>query len=171
MARLGPTAPAYDVTKSEDRWKDSLSREEYPTSCVRPEPTAVHWRVHRHQDCRHLSLSGLPGRTFSSDSKFDSRCGWPSFFTPLAGDSVVLLEDRSLLGRGSHRGSLREMRSHLGHVFEGEGYDTRQTSGGASTPSASLSTPSRSRSLAFVMTELVVLSPPPEVGLVTAGRA
>ena len=53
----------------------------------------------------------------------DSSCGWPSFFSPLAGDRVILREDRShfmkrveVLCASCH--------SHLGHVFEGEGYDT-----------------------------------------------
>ena len=57
---------------------------------------------------------------------------------------------------GSHRGSLREMRIPPGSRLRGRGGTTlRQTSGGASTPSASLSTPSRSRSLSPCYDELV----------------
>ena len=62
-------------------------------------------------------------KLFTSDTKFESHCGWPSFYTPLAGDSVEYIEDHSM---GMKRVEVRcaTCGSHLGHVFEGEGYDT-----------------------------------------------
>lgn len=60
---------------------------------------------------------------FTSESKFHSGCGWPSFYQPKAEDSVRLLEDRSLAPRIRTEVRCGKCDSHLGHVFEGEGYD------------------------------------------------
>lgn len=123
----GPARPdgsAYDVTKSEDEWKDSLSREEYYV--LREAGTEPPF-TGEYTDTKTIGTyrcRACQAELFSSDSKFDSHCGWPSFFTPLAGDSVVLLEDRSLLGGVRTEARCAKCGSHLGHVFEGEGYDT-----------------------------------------------
>ncbi len=60
---------------------------------------------------------------FTSNEKFHSHCGWPSFYAPLAGDRVRYIEDNSF---GMRRVEVRcaACDGHLGHVFEGEGYDT-----------------------------------------------
>jgi peptide-methionine (R)-S-oxide reductase len=64
------------------------------------------------------------GELFRSETKFHSGCGWPSFYAPSANDSVVLLEDRSLAPRIRTEVRCGHCGSHLGHVFEGEGFDT-----------------------------------------------
>ena len=69
------------------------------------------------------SCKACGAELFRSTEKFESHCDWPSFFSPLAGDKIIEREDNSL---GMRRVEVlcANCESHLGHVFEGEGYDT-----------------------------------------------
>ncbi|BCO90283.1 peptide-methionine (R)-S-oxide reductase MsrB [Mycobacterium paraintracellulare] len=60
---------------------------------------------------------------FRSTEKFESHCGWPSFFDPAKSDAVILRPDHSM---GTTRTEVlcANCHSHLGHVFAGEGYPT-----------------------------------------------
>jgi peptide-methionine (R)-S-oxide reductase len=60
---------------------------------------------------------------FCSKEKFESHCGWPSFFDPANSDAVILRPDHSL-GQVRTEVVCANCHSHLGHVFEGEGYPT-----------------------------------------------
>ena len=60
---------------------------------------------------------------FRSTEKFHSHCGWPSFFDPADSSAVITKVDDSL-GMRRIEVLCANCESHLGHVFEGEGYDT-----------------------------------------------
>ena len=117
------TGRQYDVNKTDEEWRTQLSKEEYQV--LRQAGTERPY-VGEYTDTKSegvYSCRACGAELFRSDTKFESHCGWPSFYAPLAGDSVEYIEDRSL---GMKRVEVRcaSCGSHLGHVFEGEGYDT-----------------------------------------------
>jgi peptide-methionine (R)-S-oxide reductase len=111
------------VEKPEAEWRKQLTPQEYHV--LREAGTEPPWTGEytstKTQGVYRCRACGA--ELFRSDTKFDSHCGWPSFWSPLAADRVVLLEDRTA---GMVRTEVRcaTCGSHLGHVFHGEGYDT-----------------------------------------------
>jgi peptide-methionine (R)-S-oxide reductase len=111
------------IRKSEDEWKAQLSPEEYRV--LRQAGTEAPWSGEyvSTKTTGVYSCRACGTELFRSDTKFDSHCGWPSFYQPSDSDAVTLLRDDTL---GMVRIEVRcaNCDSHLGHVFEGEGYPT-----------------------------------------------
>jgi peptide-methionine (R)-S-oxide reductase len=111
------------VVKSDDQWRAELSPEEYRV--LREAGTEAPF-IGEYTDTETNGIyacRACGAELFRSDSKFHSGCGWPSFFTPLAAETVTEIKDMS---HGMVRTEIRcaSCDSHLGHVFEGEGYKT-----------------------------------------------
>ena len=104
------------VVKSEQEWREQLTPEQYEVlRRAGTEPPFTGAYVHEKASGMYkCAACGAP--LFSSDTKFESGTGWPSFTEPAVADAVELLEDRS---HGMIRTEVRCRRcgSHLGHVF------------------------------------------------------
>jgi peptide-methionine (R)-S-oxide reductase len=118
-----PDGTAYPRGRSEAEWRDALAPDEYRVLRAGGTEAPFTGAYTDNHDAGVYRCRACQAELFRSDAKFDSHCGWPSFFTPLAGDSVILLEDTSL---GMMRTEVRcsSCGGHLGHVFTGEGYAT-----------------------------------------------
>lgn len=107
----------YQVEKSEAEWREQLTAEEY--AVLRQAGTERPWtgEYNETQSAGVYSCRACGAELFRSEAKFDSHCGWPSFYEPTSADNVELLEDRSL---GMVRTEVRcaSCGSHLGHLFD-----------------------------------------------------
>jgi peptide-methionine (R)-S-oxide reductase len=118
-----PDGTPYPRGRDEAAWRALLAPAEYQVlRLAGTEPPFVgaytDTRTPGTYHCRACDVA-----LFESAAKFDSHCGWPSFFAPLSDRTVIELDDNTL---GRHRTEIRcaACGSHLGHVFAGEGYGT-----------------------------------------------
>ncbi|WP_297742018.1 peptide-methionine (R)-S-oxide reductase MsrB [uncultured Tessaracoccus sp.] len=108
----------------DEQWRERLSELEYQVlrqSATERAFTGVYTDTETEGT---YSCRACGAELFTSSEKFHSHCGWPSFFSPLAQDRVRYLKDHSIPGRPRVEVRCANCDSHLGHVFEGEGYDT-----------------------------------------------
>jgi peptide-methionine (R)-S-oxide reductase len=105
------------VTRTEEEWRKKLSREQFDVLRKKgTEPPFTGKYVHSKED--GVYRCGACGEElFSSDTKFDSGTGWPSFTAPVDRVNVELRPDDSLFMRRTEVVCSR-CGSHLGHVFD-----------------------------------------------------
>jgi peptide-methionine (R)-S-oxide reductase len=108
--------PAEPVQRSDAEWRSCLSPEQYRVMREKGTErafTGKYWDT-KARGTYHCAACGQP--LFSSETKFDSGTGWPSFFAPLSGDAVATETDYAH-GMVRTEALCSRCHAHLGHVF------------------------------------------------------
>jgi len=109
--------PVFPVQYSDAEWKQRLNKNQYYILRERgTEPAFSGKYDHFYQKGTYYSAASLQP-LFSSETKFNSGTGWPSFYAPISKDAVVLIPDYEF---GMERLEVVDSKtgSHLGHVFD-----------------------------------------------------
>src|SRR3954470_7480471 len=105
------------VVMSDDEWKKMLSPEVYYVARQKgtERPYASKYETSHEIGTYYCAVCGNP--LFKSDTKFESGCGWPSFYQPISKTSIIYAPDN---GYGMQRTEVTcgRCKSHLGHVFD-----------------------------------------------------
>ena len=106
------------VAKSDEEWRSALSRDQYEVLRRKGTERAFTGRYWKTKDKGMYRCAGCGAELFSSDTKFDSGTGWPSFTEPANTANVELHTDRAY-GMVRTEVVCRQCGGHLGHVFDG----------------------------------------------------
>jgi peptide-methionine (R)-S-oxide reductase len=105
------------VVVADDVWKNILSPELYQIARQKgtERPFTSEFENSKEVGTFHCAACGNP--LFKSNAKFESGCGWPSFFEPISKEAIIYIPDNS---HGMVRTEVQcgKCKSHLGHVFE-----------------------------------------------------
>jgi peptide-methionine (R)-S-oxide reductase len=105
-----------DINRTESEWREQLTPDQYRVLREAGTEAPFTGRYVHVKDDGIYRCAACGAELFSSDTKFESGTGWPSFTEPVVAASVELVDDDS---HGMHRTEVRCRRcgSHLGHVF------------------------------------------------------
>jgi peptide-methionine (R)-S-oxide reductase len=105
------------INMSDEEWKKVLPAEVY--NIARQKGTERPW-TSPYESSKEIGTyycAVCGNALFKSDTKFESGCGWPSFYQPISKGSIIYLPDNSL-GMKRTEVECGRCKSHLGHVFE-----------------------------------------------------
>jgi peptide-methionine (R)-S-oxide reductase len=105
------------LEKSDDEWRRQLSPEQYRVTRQKGTEPAFTGKYHASKDAGTYRCVCCGAELFSSDTKYDSGSGWPSFWQPLSKDVIEEHSDDSY-GMRRIEVTCKRCGAHLGHVFE-----------------------------------------------------
>ncbi len=105
------------ITKTDEEWKKQLTAEQYKVARKHGTERAFSGEYHATKDPGTYQCICCGQDLFSSDAKFDSGTGWPSFFQPVSKEAVAEKDDRSWFMTRTEVLCSR-CDAHLGHVFD-----------------------------------------------------
>ncbi len=106
-----------EVALSDEQWRERLSPEQYNILRQHGTERPFTGEYVNVKDDGTYHCAGCGAELFSSDTKFDSGTGWPSFYEPAVAENVETREDRSLMMRRTEV-VCKRCGGHLGHVFD-----------------------------------------------------
>lgn len=105
------------VVVTDDVWKNILSPEVYQIARQKGTERPFTSAFENSKEVGTFHCAACGNALFKSTAKFESGCGWPSFFEPITKDAIIYLPDNS---HGMQRTEVEcgKCKAHLGHVFE-----------------------------------------------------
>ena len=104
------------VVKTEEEWKEKLSPEQYSVCRMKGTERPFTGEYYRTKTDGMYTCSCCGAELFDAGTKYDSGCGWPSFYKPADADNVEESSDRSH-GMARTEVTCKSCGAHLGHVF------------------------------------------------------
>lgn len=105
------------VDMSNDEWKKILPKDVYEIAREKGTERAFTGKYYEHKEIGTYHCAACGNPLFRSNGKFESSCGWPSFFEPISKGSIIYAPDNSY-GMKRTEVMCGRCKSHLGHVFE-----------------------------------------------------
>ncbi len=123
MEKDKKTSPVYSTTDSSkvnisnEEWKKILPSDVYAIAREKGTERAFTGKFYEHKEKGTYYCAACGNPLFASDGKFESSCGWPSFFEPITKGSIIYAPDNTY-GMSRTEVMCGRCKAHLGHVFE-----------------------------------------------------
>ncbi len=105
------------MIKKEEEWKEELSEEAFYILRQKGTEAPFTGKYNLHFENGNYYCAGCKTLLFSSETKFDHGCGWPSFYAPVHSEVLIEKEDLTIPGRPRTEIVCANCEGHLGHVF------------------------------------------------------